>query len=315
MPWALRLLWDRLEAVKLARLLVPLALLFSTGLAQSALELEVLAQTNQVRLARGLGALLWDDLAYKAAVGHAQDMLARGYFGHDTPEGRTPGQRLAAAGVTEVVVGENLAYYEGYPDADIPRKAVQDWMNSPGHRANLLKGDFTHLGVALVRQGRKVVVVQNFVGRPFAPVLKRTSTQAQRTLLWLSGQAPGTLGIFLDRQLFARVGPKLDLSLELPPGSRLEYGFNDGRGWFVATEGQGGGWQARLEVTQAPGVALRLALPSGQYALSVGAEPRFWRRVVGPETLEVTLPGTLQFLWVGRLQGQKIDYTHRIPLR
>ncbi|WP_018465022.1 CAP domain-containing protein [Calidithermus timidus] len=301
--------------MRLTRLLILLTPLLSAAFAQSALELEVLARTNQLRLAHGLGALLWDDLAYKAALGHAQDMLARGYFSHDTPEGRTPGQRMAAAGVTEVVVGENLAFYEGYPDAEVPKKAVQDWMNSPGHRANLLKGDFTHLGVALVRQGRKVVVVQNFVGRPFDPLLKRSPAQAQRTLLWLSGQAPGTLGIFLERQLFAQVGPRLDLSLELPPGSKLEYGFNDGRGWFSVPEGRGGGWQARLEVTETPGVTLRLALPSGQYALSVGAEPRLWRRIVGPQTLELTLPGTLQFLWVGRLQGQRIDYTHRIPLR
>jgi hypothetical protein len=297
-----------------ARLLALLVLL-PVALAQGALELEVLDQTNRLRLARGLGALLWEEQAYKAALGHAQDMLARNYFGHDTPEGRTPAQRMAAAGITEVVVGENLAAYEGYPEADIPKKAVRDWMNSPGHRANLLKGDFTHLGVALVRQGRRVVVVQNFVGRPFDLGLRRSPAQAQRSLLWLSGQAPATLGIFLDRQLFAQVGPRLDLSLELPPGSRPEYGFHDGQGWSLASEGQGGGWRARLETTPTPGVALRLALPSGQYALSIGAEPRFWRRVVGPQRLELTLPGTLQFLWVGRLQGQRIDYTHRIPLR
>ncbi|MBL1482974.1 CAP domain-containing protein, partial [Klebsiella pneumoniae] len=49
--------------MKLVRLMAPLVVLFSMASAQSALELEVLAQTNQMRLARGLGALLWDDLA------------------------------------------------------------------------------------------------------------------------------------------------------------------------------------------------------------------------------------------------------------
>ena len=297
------------------RLMAPLVVLFSMASAQSALELEVLAQTNQERLARGLGALLWDDLAYKAALEHAQDMLARGYFAHVTPEGRTPGQRMAAAGVIEVTVGENLAYYEGFKDEGLPKKAVEDWMNSPGHRANLLKPDFTHLGVAFVHQGRKVMLVQNFLSRPFSPVLGRAPAQAQRTLLRLSGQAPGPLGVFLNRQLFAQVGPKLDLSLELPPGAKLEYGLKEGQSWFLAPEGQGGGWQARLETAPTPGVALRLSFPSGQYAMAVGAEPRFWRSVTGPQTLEVTLPGTLQLLWLGPMQGQSIDYTHRIPLR
>ncbi len=149
--------------------LLLLAWLWAVAFAQSALELEVLQRTNQVRQERGLRPLQWDALAYKAALGHARDMLERNFFAHQNPEGLGAAERMRAAGVLEVMVGENLARFEGYPDPEIPQRALVGWMNSPGHRANLLKPEFTHLGVALVRQGQRVMVVQNFIGRPFDP--------------------------------------------------------------------------------------------------------------------------------------------------
>ncbi len=290
--------------------------LASSSLAQSALELEVLQRTNQVRLERGLSPLQWDALAYKAALGHAQDMLQRNFFAHQNPDGLGAAERMRSAGLLEVTNGENLASLEGYPDAEIPQRSLTGWMNSPGHRANLLKPDFTHLGVALVRQGRRVVVVQNFIGRPFDPQVRRASAQAERTVLVLSGTASGTVGIFVGNNLYARLNPPIQARLELPPRAEVSYAVFDGRTWWTTRNGQRGlRLESTLEQSQAPGQRISFNLPAGNYTLAVGAQPLFWQNVAGPVRLEFTLPSTLEALWLGIRHDNSVRYTHRIPLQ
>lgn len=287
----------------------------SFTLAQSALELEVLRRTNQVRLEHGLGSLQWDPQAYKAALAHAQDMIRRNYFAHQNPDGLGAAERLRAAGVLEVVVGENLASFEGYPEAEVPRRSMAGWMNSPGHRANLLKPEFTHLGAAMVRQGRQVMVVQNFIGRPFDPQARRAPAQAERTVLVLSGTASGTLGVFVGSHLYARLNPPIQARLELPPKAEVSFAVFDGRTWWAAQNGQHGlRLKQALEHSQGPGQRIWLNLPAGNFALAVGAEPRLWQNLAGPVHLELTLPSTLEALWLGLRQGNRISYSHRIPL-
>ncbi len=296
--------------------LLGLVLLCSAALAQSALELEVLQRTNQVRTERGLRPLQWDALAYKAALGHAQDMLRRNFFAHQNPDGLGAAERMRAAGVLEVTVGENLASFEGYPDPEIPRRSLTGWMNSPGHRANLLKPEFTHLGVALVRQGRQVMVVQNFLGRPFDPQVRLTSAQAERTVLVLSGTAAGTVGVFVGNNLYARLNPPIQTRLELPPKAEASFAVFDGQTWWATRNGERGlRLETTLERSLVPGQQVLLNLPAGNYTLAVGAEPRFWQNVFGPVRLELTLPGTLEALWLGLRQGNSISYSHRIPLK
>lgn len=293
-----------------------LLLLFGSALAQSALELEVLQRTNQVRQERGLRPLQWDPLAYKAALGHAQDMLQRNFFAHQNPEGLGAAERMRAAGVLEVTVGENLASFEGYPDPEIPQRALAGWMNSPGHRANLLKPEFTHLGVALVRQGRRVMVVQNFIGRPFDPQVCLTPAQAERTVLVLSGSAPGTVGVFVGNNLYARLNPPIQARLELPPQAQVSFALFDGQTWWATQNGQRGlRLEQTLERSAVPGQHVVLQLPAGSFTLAVGAQPRFWQNVSGPVRLELALPSTLEALWLGLRQGSRISYSHRIPLK
>lgn len=69
-------------------------------------------------------------------------MAARGYFDHTSPEGEGPGTRVAEAGYSGRGWGENIA--QGYGSA---QAVVDGWMNSPGHRANILNCDFNELGV------------------------------------------------------------------------------------------------------------------------------------------------------------------------
>lgn len=297
-------------------LALALALSFASAqTAPSALELEVLTRTNQERVARGLGPLEWDNLAAQVARAHGLDMLRRGYFAHVNPEGDSAADRLHKAGAVEVEVGENLAFYENYPDPRIPAEAVRGWMNSPRHRDNLLKPDYTHLGVGLVRLGNRVMVVQNFLARPFALSFTRQASRVESDRFWLRGEAPAKVGLFVEGNLYAELGSRFDTVLELPPGVSPRFGLRNGSRWLEIPPGQGG---IRLEVRQekalVSGCKLQLVLPAGRYALALGEDPRFWRAVEGPATLELPLPASLRLLWVGRMEGDWIDYAFRIPL-
>lgn len=290
-------------------------LLASVALGQSALELDVFSRTNQVRMERGLKPLQWDNMAYKAAAAHAQDMLDRNYFAHQSPEGTDVGYRLRAAGAIEVTVGENLATFEGYKDADIPKSVMDGWVNSPGHRANLLFTKFTHLGVAMVRKGNKVMVVQNFIGRPFDPQAEVSSAQAGRYVLSIKGSAPGTLGVFVGNGLYTKLNPDFNAQIELPPQAKVAYALYDGSTWWSVQPGERGvRVEGGVQVSQVPGKQVRLTLPAGQYTLGLGKEPRFWQNLNGPAKLEFVLPGTLEVLWIGKREGESVNYTHRIPL-
>jgi hypothetical protein len=293
-----------------------LSFLMAVALAQTPLELEVLQRTNQVRLAQGLQPLQWEPTAYKAALAHAQDMLVRNYFAHESPEGTNSGIRMRRAGLLDVTSGENLASFEGYPDAELPKRALEGWMNSPGHRANLLKPEYTHLGVAFARKGRKTMIVQNFVGRPFDLRMTNYKVYAESTVLVLSGKAPSTVGVFVGKSLYAKLNSPIAARLELPPKSEVTYALYDGRTWWATPPGVDGlDIRARLERTQAPGRLITIELPVGDYNLSLGDQPRFWRNLNGPARLELTLPNTLEVLWIGLRDGTSITYAYRVPLQ
>jgi len=84
-------------------------------------------------------------------------MFARGYFAHDTPEGRSPFDRMKEARVQFLTAGENLALA---PTLSI---AHQGLMNSPGHRANILRPQFGRVGIGIMDGGmRGLMVSQEF---------------------------------------------------------------------------------------------------------------------------------------------------------
>jgi uncharacterized protein YkwD len=124
----------------------------------------VLSEVNAERAKAHVRPLRPDPRLDSAAQQHAQDMLARGYFAHASPEGRTIRQRAEAAGYRWHAVGENIA--EGQLSVD---QVVQAWMTSPEHRRNILDRDFLHMGLGLALgetpQGFRVEWVQTF-GHP-----------------------------------------------------------------------------------------------------------------------------------------------------
>ncbi|WP_149550271.1 CAP domain-containing protein [Streptomyces marokkonensis] len=110
---------------------------------------EVVDLTNRERAGAGLPQLSRDPLLTAAAQAHSADMAARDFYSHTAPDGSGPGDRAAAAGSVRRTIGENIAC--GQRSA---AEVVRGWMNSPGHRANILKADFTHLGVGFAGGGR-----------------------------------------------------------------------------------------------------------------------------------------------------------------
>ena len=78
---------------------------------------------------------------------HCLDMFKRSYFSHYTPEGSSPFDRMREAKINYTFAGENLAYA---PSVEI---ALQGLMNSKGHRENILRAEFGHLGVGIIDGG------------------------------------------------------------------------------------------------------------------------------------------------------------------
>jgi uncharacterized protein YkwD len=111
---------------------------------EAAHEAAVLNLVNQERAKAGCNALTADSRLAKAAKAHSADMAARNYFDHSTPEGVTADTRVTSAGYRWSAVGENIAM--GQKD---PASVMAAWMNSAGHRANILNCDYRNLGVGL----------------------------------------------------------------------------------------------------------------------------------------------------------------------
>lgn len=90
--------------------------------------------------------LTWDDRLAAAAGAHASDMARRGYFDHDSPEGRDAGQRVRAAGYRWSSVGENIA--QGEASAG---EALRGWLGSADHCENIMAGEFAEVALACAR--------------------------------------------------------------------------------------------------------------------------------------------------------------------
>jgi uncharacterized protein YkwD len=121
------------------------------------LEAEMLRLVNQERVANGLAPLEADPEMAEVARRHSADMFSRGYFAHNTPENKSPFERMRESEVKFRTAGENLALAPTVPIAHT------GLMNSPGHRANILKPQFGRVGIGILDGGRRgLMVTQNF---------------------------------------------------------------------------------------------------------------------------------------------------------
>ncbi|SUY47598.1 SCP-like extracellular protein [Clostridium putrefaciens] len=120
-------------------------------------------RVNAERSKAGMSQLSYNSTMEKYARIKSKDMSDRGYFDHKNPEGQLITVQMAKDGVSFTAWGENIAYIGGISDANaIADKFMTNWMNSSGHRANILSSKFTSLGVGIYKSGNKYYATQEF---------------------------------------------------------------------------------------------------------------------------------------------------------
>ncbi|WP_017472127.1 CAP domain-containing protein [Amphibacillus jilinensis] len=113
-----------------------------------AFEEEIIELTNQERTDQGLDPLVVDQSLSSVAREKSNDMAVNNYFSHHSPTYGSPFDMMQAFDISYLAAGENIAKGQQTPD-----DVVQAWMNSEGHRANILNEDFTHIGVGFIEEG------------------------------------------------------------------------------------------------------------------------------------------------------------------
>jgi len=230
---------------------------------------------DAARAAHGLAPTAWDEGLARAARQHAAELAARGLLDHasPTPGRHTVADRLARAGSPYATHGENLALVRSGPD--VARSAVDGWLASPPHRANLLAPAFDRVGFGTaVDAAGAVYIVQLLAEVPWAP----RAWSATLVEVAATGIA---LGLRLDRRLTAWVEVA-------GRGERVELAAGTQR-WQAEADGPGP-WPVRIGVlTRSPnGFTLDDA---GAVAVSgrwrPDDAPRAWLRVTGAEAMPV----------------------------
>lgn len=133
----------------------------------------VINLANDARVAGGLSELKPNSLLSSAAQSKANDMLARQYFAHNTPTGETPWTFIKASGYSYVTAGENLAI--DFTEAESVQTA---WMNSPGHKANIMNKAFQEIGIGIAKgmyNGHETTIVVQMFGTPIAQKVEMPS--------------------------------------------------------------------------------------------------------------------------------------------
>jgi len=109
----------------------------------------VLCLLNAERAKHGFAPLRREERLELASQGHSEDMVARKFFEHETPEGVDPQERIFETGypANNAITGENIAWGTG-PDGS-PAGIVELWMHSPPHRENILRPEFAEIGIGV----------------------------------------------------------------------------------------------------------------------------------------------------------------------
>jgi uncharacterized protein YkwD len=144
--------------------------------------------TNNDRSSTGLATLTVNPTLTEIAQAKANDMAAKGYFAHTSPEGLTPWYWFKQGGYKFSYAGENLAIdFSESPDVE------RAWMNSPTHRANVLGTQFSEIGVAVATgmyQGRATTFVVQEFGTPITPAIEAPVVVAPIATTTPKGKTP-----------------------------------------------------------------------------------------------------------------------------
>jgi len=139
-----------MRALVLALSLICGPMLLALDLSQDITPENVAALINAYRAEKGLLPLRIDSRLTRAANLRMEDMLAGGWWCHKSPEGRSPFDWLPVAGYKHSMAAENLA--NGFDTAQV---LVETWMESPGHRANILGAAYSDCGIAVIEGSTK----------------------------------------------------------------------------------------------------------------------------------------------------------------
>lgn len=136
----------------------------------------LVTSANSSRESSGLGGLQTNEKLELAAQLKANDMAEKGYFSHYTPDGKSPWYFVNLAGYSYEDAGENLAV--NFIDSEDVHRA---WMNSPTHRQNILRSEFSEVGIATAKgkyKGKDAIFVAQFFGKPkMAPTVLGASVK------------------------------------------------------------------------------------------------------------------------------------------
>lgn len=147
--------------------------------------------TNENRISYGKGPLVMNPVLMGAAQSKADDMAMKSYFAHTSPEGVTPWHWFEKVGYTFSYAGENLAV--NFSDSiDVG----ESWMNSPGHRANILNDRFTEIGIATSRgvyKGEPTIFVVQLFGKPSVADIREVGTVVVKKEKITTSQASTTI--------------------------------------------------------------------------------------------------------------------------
>lgn len=125
------------------------------------METQVRQQVNAIRQKNGLGSLKNNEQLAQVARQYSQKMANQKFFSHTSPQGDTMVQRVRSAGIFYWMLGENL-----FMGTNLPQPvgdAVQGWMDSPGHRENILRPEFRETGIGVWHNGNTYYFTQLFM--------------------------------------------------------------------------------------------------------------------------------------------------------
>jgi len=129
--------------------------------ANNKLEKEVVTLVNKERAKQGLASLKDNSQLSNVARTKSEDMANKNYFSHTSPTYGSPFDMMKQFGITYTAAGENIAMGQ-----QTATSVMTSWMNSPGHKANILSKDFTEIGVGLAKNNSGTIYwTQEFIGK------------------------------------------------------------------------------------------------------------------------------------------------------
>jgi uncharacterized protein YkwD len=134
-----------------------------TGDFSSQIEQLIFTKVNEERARAGMSTLSYSSLMEKYARIKSKDMGDKNYFDHKNLEGELITAQMARDGITYRSWGENLAYIGGVSDInELANQFMTNWMNSQGHRENILSPNFTSIGIGVYKAGNRYYATQEF---------------------------------------------------------------------------------------------------------------------------------------------------------